>query len=951
MSGNWLMTLGTIVVPSVVICFVCVVSFVNFYLNIRRRFPAKVNCWFCSTDTRVPYDQSNSFVCPTCRQYNGFTADGDYNREIPEQYQQRLNNYYYHQPANITDDDKWGHSARSIANSSETSRNGLCFGCNRNQELKIHQLASFVPDDEDNYDAEVEEYRKQLEQAYKLCGRCERIVKRTLNDVKRNILGSKLAQIGSKGLKALDMHMKASTKQLAYLKRQRWAKISIYAITGLLLMKLWQDVSETGWTLADLMLLCPASLLATITRVVSYVLAMKQLVWQQFEKLLSEPAVQSTTERMETIGHELLQRYAPQLMQCSAPLLESFTEHVPNERISSFLLNGAIMALGALLASLGNQRTTIKQMLIFGLCTIDCVLKYLQYENTKLHPALLLTLAALCLAISCIGKRIIRTDVTNGGDMNSSFHKIYSQQCTESDYSDVDTTVNGDQTPAASFQHKYSPRLSTGNNILRPSNNVSLLEPKLFPANDTGANVSRKSLDTTKSGSPSSLSISPTSSFFMNSFAANTPKISGSLFNVAEAGQRPALDESRSVFSSAIAPPPGSLLKTPSFSVDDFQATSKLSWNNRKSGPPSTASTRAKPFRYSMSTITQEADAFRETDDPLIEDDIDRLSISGRVSMNSSLLRPAAGGGSRVSLGNGNPFAQVNPSTGDLDYDEISSVSLRQRRLTKPRPAETLASTRESLWSGFLATGAGSAQQQAHMSRTSSQSSGFESQVGTTRRNTPTETEVLSVYTVVPEETSKPPPSPVPSSASVFHSQRKGTPSINSPHTRSLFGEQNLFNHTLHQQTPRERSSALFFPKVNHYAMPGNGGPATIGGSPMNRYIFPPQQSQTPSSYHHHHPHHQPHHTQQHQNHHTLAGIGGSGSTLSLHSFPTTGSTLSLATGRDLSPPETPSYPAPSMAGTSFYTSSNKSMASGRASLLNLSKLTNEHTGGTLPTV
>lgn len=42
---------------------------------------------------------------------------------------------------------------RKIAN------NGLCVICNRNQELKIHQLAAFVPKNEDNFEEEVEEYK------------------------------------------------------------------------------------------------------------------------------------------------------------------------------------------------------------------------------------------------------------------------------------------------------------------------------------------------------------------------------------------------------------------------------------------------------------------------------------------------------------------------------------------------------------------------------------------------------------------------------------------------------------------------------------------------------------------------------------------------------------------------------------------------------------------------
>lgn len=39
------------------------------------------------------------------------------------------------------------------------SVNGLCEPCNRNQELKVQQLASFEPENETYFDEEIEEYR------------------------------------------------------------------------------------------------------------------------------------------------------------------------------------------------------------------------------------------------------------------------------------------------------------------------------------------------------------------------------------------------------------------------------------------------------------------------------------------------------------------------------------------------------------------------------------------------------------------------------------------------------------------------------------------------------------------------------------------------------------------------------------------------------------------------
>ncbi|XP_058062331.1 uncharacterized protein LOC131212471 [Anopheles bellator] len=826
MSANMLEILITMVIPSVAICFVLVITFANIYLNIRRRFPAKVNCWFCNRDTCVPYDESNSFVCPTCTQYNGFTADGDYNREIPEQYQAKLNRDYCVTPlGNITDDDKWG-NAKGFAASS-TQYNGLCFGCNRNQELKMHQLASFVPEDESNYDFEVEEYRKQLEQAYKLCGRCERVLKRTLNDVKRNILGSKLAQIGSKGLSVLDMHMRASTKQIARMKRQRWARFCVYAVTLLLVIKLPQEFADAGWHLVDLIQLCPAPLLTGLTVALSYMLTMRQVVQQQFTKLLTEPAIQQTTERMDALGRELMQKYAPELMSTSSKCFDTLGEHVSNEQRTHLLLNVAIMALAALLVSLGSQRMAIRQITIIVLGVVDCVLKY-NYQ--RMDTGLYFSLAALGLSVSCLGQQSIRGDVA-GGDLNSSFHKIYSQQCSESDYSDVDTTYSENHSMRNCVQGgKISPNQRT----------VTLREV---------ADLSHKSLDTTKSLSPSAYSLSPTNAFFFPDYrnsgshspsvrAQPSDKVSGSLFNIPD-GARHESAEANSVFNRSTVATASSLLKTPSFSVDDFSRTAQLIGNRREPelgfrGVPN-------PFHRSMSTIRRK----EPCDDPLIEDDIDRLSISGRASLNTS----------RTS---NNPFAQFDVDTGPLSV-------VRRRRIAQPlEPFPTVSE--ESIWPKRTPTGNASSVLggQTHMSRTSSQSSGFESQ-SATRRNTPTEVEPLAVGTgpeVVHEPATVPSPSPVPSSASVlqrnhqpaspWYGARVSLPMTSPPqhHHRSLFSEQSLFKNAF-QQPQSGAPNGLFFPRLS---LAGAGGPGSTTSSNASsashvnmRHIFPPQQSQTPS--------------------------------------------------------------------------------------------------------
>lgn len=76
--------------------------------------------------------------------------NGDYNCDIPAQRNAKLNKW----KVNSTTSSLNGSiSGRTIA------KNGLCHPCNRNQELKMQQLASFEPENEAYFDEEVEEYR------------------------------------------------------------------------------------------------------------------------------------------------------------------------------------------------------------------------------------------------------------------------------------------------------------------------------------------------------------------------------------------------------------------------------------------------------------------------------------------------------------------------------------------------------------------------------------------------------------------------------------------------------------------------------------------------------------------------------------------------------------------------------------------------------------------------
>jgi len=131
----------------------------------------RVQCWFCPSApaVTVPYAQRNAWTCAVCGQYNGFAKDGGYNRDVA--------NAAAEVPARI------GVKIPKEANDNETvNNNGFCDTCNVNQSLKAHQLARFVPSSADAYDREVEAYAKHLEDAYRLCRRCEAVLHQTLGE-------------------------------------------------------------------------------------------------------------------------------------------------------------------------------------------------------------------------------------------------------------------------------------------------------------------------------------------------------------------------------------------------------------------------------------------------------------------------------------------------------------------------------------------------------------------------------------------------------------------------------------------------------------------------------------------------------------------------------------------------------------------------------------------------
>ena len=123
------------------------------------KIPVRVSCWFCSHKQIVNFGDRNSYDCSSCGQYNGFTKDGDYNKEV--------NGQFSDHPVNLS---------KKFASNQESQNDdisALCDTCNRNQEMKVYQLKQFEPVNPKTEDYELEEYTAHLERTYRLCRQCK----------------------------------------------------------------------------------------------------------------------------------------------------------------------------------------------------------------------------------------------------------------------------------------------------------------------------------------------------------------------------------------------------------------------------------------------------------------------------------------------------------------------------------------------------------------------------------------------------------------------------------------------------------------------------------------------------------------------------------------------------------------------------------------------------------
>nr|XP_016928389.1 uncharacterized protein LOC108008965 [Drosophila suzukii] len=230
-----IMPLAATAIPISAILFVTVTFLFKGFLNIRSRYDARVNCWFCNGNARVPYADRNSWTCPKCEQYNGFTKDGDYNRDMPSQ-----------RDCSLGSQKNSSHGSSSIcansyyqdvlASNPPEPKNGLCDQCNEAQRLKVEKLSQFEPKNESRFDQELKVYRERLEKQFRLCSSCERHVNKVLHEKKKMVLSSKFLNYIIKGASLLKQpHFnRLATAQKQYKLQRYRALMTILTVVNII---------------------------------------------------------------------------------------------------------------------------------------------------------------------------------------------------------------------------------------------------------------------------------------------------------------------------------------------------------------------------------------------------------------------------------------------------------------------------------------------------------------------------------------------------------------------------------------------------------------------------------------------------------------------------------------------------------------------------------------------
>ncbi|XP_030386529.1 uncharacterized protein LOC115633265 [Scaptodrosophila lebanonensis] len=268
------------VLPILALIFVAAMLTHKLYITVRSRYSASVNCWFCNTNSRVPYPERNSWTCRRCEQYNGFTKDGDYNRDMSAlQCNRSGKSDKNSSPSHSSGIGVCANALYPEVSAPSVQSNGLCDQCNEAQRLKVEKLAQFEPKHESRFEWEIKHYINELEKQFRLCGSCESHVKRVLREKKKMVLGSKFLNFIIKGAELLKQ---PHFNRLAKAQQQRKLRLFRQSMTLLTVVNIFcllcglphttreQFASILGGTLANPIFIGYSHFLAFVRVLLSY---------------------------------------------------------------------------------------------------------------------------------------------------------------------------------------------------------------------------------------------------------------------------------------------------------------------------------------------------------------------------------------------------------------------------------------------------------------------------------------------------------------------------------------------------------------------------------------------------------------------------------------------------------------------------------------------------------
>lgn len=320
-----------------------------------------------------------------------------------------------------------------------------------------------------------------------MCQRCDRHLRRTLNRVKRNVLGSKLAQIGSRGLRALDLHVAVVAKVNSARKRQTIMNIclitvSLLSIIGLLKMsqsiqinknKLDNVFSPVGtsvilWALARLV---AAKIL--IVNLVTYIARLPYIshCCGALSTLIAAAYAFVTGNVIDYVANHTAHSFDGIIDDISGGVGPQPTESNSND-MAMLNLSGCMLST-VVICTQGIRFGSVLSLLLWS---VSMALPSVFQRTAGPQIDLIVDFVSIFTTLSIVlisGWNLLTKDVmpkASDGD-NSSFHRIADNQSDVSDESEAETELNLSQQSVYSNRSIYGAKSTM--QILDKSLNLS----------------------------------------------------------------------------------------------------------------------------------------------------------------------------------------------------------------------------------------------------------------------------------------------------------------------------------------------------------------------------------------------------------------------------------------------------------------------------------------------